>query len=185
MSEQASYGSFNDGDIKPLQTKPPEDIREEEIKSLAGKYETLNPQEKVKLMQYIKADLAEERNRLAKSLQQLDLVIGEKMAPAPSRPDSTPAMPAPSQTAMPAGGQINRQSTGNGEPRAGTVGACILRALESGEVMESEQLYARACEEKREEIKRPTFRQTVQYLRGNGRIQSVGYGQYQIITSPA
>lgn len=73
-------------DNSDLQTASAADIRAEQISTLAGKYHSLTPAEKLKLLNFIKADIRAERDRLASELTTLDAALGtiEETAPASS-----------------------------------------------------------------------------------------------------
>jgi len=135
----------------------------ETIKRYAARYDQLTLNEKLGLVDVIKADVKANRNRMAKELQDVD-----KWLAADGTTGATP--------------QVGKRR-GRKSAKAGglTVANSILEALnKNGGTMTKRDLYDAATKVMGSKINDGTFNATVQTLKENKKIKSPGRGEFSL-----
>lgn len=144
-------------DNSNLETKNANELRLDEIKTLSSRYGTLAVAEKVKLLKFIQADIQSERERLFRSLNELDSILGggAETITAPRTPQAS-----------------------NGEM---SVGNAILEVLKGRQNPSAKEWLKEEVEKLTgKKLKDTTFTSTLQYLKGKKTLKNPGRGQWQL-----
>jgi hypothetical protein len=143
------------------QTKTAEEIRRGSIKELADNYETLKPKEKLKLRQFIDADIQDEIASIEKTLSELKGELSAKPA-KPAKPAKT----------------TNRTRTQKAEG-ALSVKDAMAKVIQDGKEYKIAALTAAAEILYGSPIKKASVNNALQVLKKDKVIKPVGRGVYK------